>query len=46
MTIHEMLGVHRTTISFRGGCIYKRVDVIAVCLMSAEWTPDTVYFIF
>ena len=28
--IHEMLVVYCTTVSFRGGCIYKRVDVIAV----------------
>ena len=28
--IHEMLVVYRITVSFRGGCIYKSVDIIAV----------------
>ena len=29
-TVHEMLVVCRTTSSVRVGCIYKRVDVVAV----------------
>ena len=28
--IHKMLVVYRIIICFRGGCIYKRVDVMAV----------------
>jgi spore maturation protein CgeB len=40
--IHEMLAVYRTTITFRGGCIYRRVDVMAVRV----WCQDSRWYIY